>query len=123
MKQIVSQGRVGNAPRVRAFASSGVRGIGEGYSSSLNYFMSPSPPLLRNSQMHKNFGILQLNIRKQRAVQHSLMNGQRLRDFGVLVIAELGLQRGLGTLHSRKRKEEWWRLCDKIESKFICEKS
>jgi hypothetical protein len=37
---------------------------------------------------HKNFQILQLNVRKQRAVQPSLMNDQRLRDFRVLAIAE-----------------------------------
>ncbi len=32
--------------------------------------------------------MLQLNVRKQREVQHSLMNDQRLMDFGVLVISE-----------------------------------
>lgn len=38
--------------------------------------------------MHKTFQILQLNLRKQRQVQHSLMNDQRLKDFGVIAISE-----------------------------------
>ena len=38
--------------------------------------------------MHKTFQILQLNVRKQREVQHSLMNNKQLKDCGVLAISE-----------------------------------
>jgi ribonuclease HI len=38
--------------------------------------------------MHSTFQILQLNVRKQSMVQHSLMNDERVRDFGVVAIAE-----------------------------------
>lgn len=39
-------------------------------------------------KMHRTFQILQLNVQKQRLVQHSLMNDQRPIDFGVLAISE-----------------------------------
>jgi endonuclease/exonuclease/phosphatase family metal-dependent hydrolase len=38
--------------------------------------------------MHKTFQILQLNVRKQREVQHSLMNDEQLKNCGVLAISE-----------------------------------
>ena len=38
--------------------------------------------------MSKTFQILQLNVRKQQSVQHSLMNDAQLKDFGVLAISE-----------------------------------
>ena len=38
--------------------------------------------------MHKTFQILQLNVRKQREVQHSLMNDEQLKDCCVLAISE-----------------------------------
>ena len=39
-------------------------------------------------KMHKTFQILQLNVRKQREVQHSLMSDEQLKDCGVLAISE-----------------------------------
>jgi hypothetical protein len=36
----------------------------------------------------KTLRILQLNVRKQQMVQHSLMNDDSLKDFGVLAISE-----------------------------------
>ncbi len=38
--------------------------------------------------MNRTLQVLQLNVRKQRTVQHSLMNGPQLKDFGVLVLSE-----------------------------------
>ena len=38
--------------------------------------------------MNRTLQILQLNVRKQQSVQHSLMNDTQLRDFGVLAISE-----------------------------------
>jgi hypothetical protein len=38
--------------------------------------------------MHKTFQILQLNVRKQREVQHSLMSDEQLKDYGVLAVSE-----------------------------------
>ena len=39
-------------------------------------------------KMHKNFQILQLNVREQQVVQHSLMNSQRLIGFTALAITK-----------------------------------
>jgi hypothetical protein len=38
--------------------------------------------------MNRIFQVLQLNVRKQSAVQQSLMNDEQLKDFGVLAISE-----------------------------------
>ena len=38
--------------------------------------------------MNKTLQILQLNVRKQREVQQSLLNDERVRDFGVLAVTE-----------------------------------
>jgi hypothetical protein len=38
--------------------------------------------------MHKTLQVLQLNVRKQITVQHSVMNDKQLKDFGVLAISE-----------------------------------
>ena len=38
--------------------------------------------------MHRIFQILQLNVRKQREVQNSLLNDEQLKDYGVLAISE-----------------------------------
>lgn len=38
--------------------------------------------------MNKILKVLQLNVRKQQTVQHSLMNDEQLKDFGVLAISE-----------------------------------
>lgn len=38
--------------------------------------------------MNRTLQVLQLNVRKQEIVQHSLMNDPELRDFGVLAISE-----------------------------------
>lgn len=38
--------------------------------------------------MHKTLQVLQLNVRKQSMTQHSLLNDERLKDFGVLAISE-----------------------------------
>jgi hypothetical protein len=39
--------------------------------------------------MSRTLRILQLNVRKQQMVQHSLMNDESLKDFGVLAVSEL----------------------------------
>ena len=38
--------------------------------------------------MSRTFGILQLNVRKQQIVQHSVMNDPLLKGFAVLAISE-----------------------------------
>jgi hypothetical protein len=38
--------------------------------------------------MHRSFQVFQLNIRKQRMVQHSMMNNPQLKDFEILAISE-----------------------------------
>jgi hypothetical protein len=38
--------------------------------------------------MQDNFRMLQLNVRKQKLVQQSVMNDEQLKEFGILVISE-----------------------------------
>src|ERR1700712_3042453 len=38
--------------------------------------------------MHSTLQVLQLNVRKQDTVQHSLMNDDQLREFAVIAISE-----------------------------------
>jgi hypothetical protein len=38
--------------------------------------------------MQDNFRMLQLNVRKQKSVQQSVMNDEQLKEFGILVISE-----------------------------------
>jgi hypothetical protein len=39
-------------------------------------------------KMHKTFQILQMNVQKQREVQHSLMSDEQLKECGMLAISE-----------------------------------
>ena len=48
--------------------------------------------------MCKTLQVLQLNVRKQSMVQQSLMNDERLKDFGVLAISEPHVWRNDGTV-------------------------
>ena len=48
--------------------------------------------------MNRTLQILQLNVRKQREVQQSLMNDDNLRDFGVLMVTEPHVWRQAETL-------------------------
>jgi hypothetical protein len=48
--------------------------------------------------MHKTLQVLQLNVRKQSMVQQSLMNDERLKDFGALAISEPPAWKSDGTV-------------------------
>jgi hypothetical protein len=48
--------------------------------------------------MHKTLQVFQLNVRKQRTVQHSVMNDEQLQNFEILAISEPYVWRNDDTL-------------------------
>lgn len=67
--------------------------------------------------MNKTLRILQLNVRKQREVQNSLMNDQELKNFGILALSEPYIRRIDGKIVTSPIKHpNWIRIIPSVQS-------